>query len=274
MRSPSRPLWQRLIDSGEFADRKEAGAWIMAGNVYVNGERIDKAGIKVRDDAEVTVKGREIPYVGRGGLKLEGALTAFGIDVTGLVTLDTGASTGGFTDCLIRSGAGIVYAVDAGYGQLAGSLRNDPRVRNMERRNISDVEPVELDPAPSLATVDLSYLSLRKAIPIVNALLTPPKAMLCLVKPLFETGNAELRRIGRIDDPSEYGAILRELTEFCLEEGHLVHGVCASPITGNKGTREFFILISDDREFASIPDASALEEEIIRVQHTQGSLPK
>jgi 23S rRNA (cytidine1920-2'-O)/16S rRNA (cytidine1409-2'-O)-methyltransferase len=269
MKSPARPLWQRLVESGEFTDRKQAGAWIMAGNVYVDGERIDKAGTTVRDDAEVTVKGREIPYVGRGGLKLEGALESFRVDVTGMVTLDTGASTGGFTDCLIRRGARCVYAVDAGYGQLAGSLRNDSRVINMERTNISDVHPRELRPPPSLATVDLSYLSLRKAIPIVHALLSPPKAMICLVKPLFETENGKLRRIGRIDDPKEYETVLRDLTDFSRAQGRHVHGVSVSPIRGNKGTREFFLLISDDSAFAPVPGSEELGKEIERITLNQ-----
>lgn len=161
------PLWELLVDRGYFEDQDHAKRWIMAGKVIVNSQRANSAAEKVREDAHILVKGIELKYVGKGGLKLEGALNNFDLDVKGKFALDAGASTGGFTDCLLQHGASKVYAIDVGFGQLAGKLRLDQRVVNMERVNISDVRPEQLVPRPEVATIDLSYLSLKKGIPIV-----------------------------------------------------------------------------------------------------------
>ncbi len=236
-------LWELLIKRALFDDAETAQKWIMAGEVIVDGQRIDKAGHLVSDDASIRVKGLR-KYVGRGGSKLEGALADFGMDVSGQVALDVGASTGGFTDCLLQHKVAKVYAIDAGYGLLAGKLRADQRVVNMERTNISAVSPEQLQPKPSLATVDLSYLSLRVAIPIVAHLLTEHGDMLCLVKPLFEVSDSRYRRTGKIDDPTMYSTILHELVNSTGELGLTPIGVTYSHITGGKGTREFFLRIS------------------------------
>lgn len=190
------------------------------------------------------VKGLEQKYVSRGGLKLEGALRHFGVDVKGRVVLDAGASTGGFTDCLLQHGAARVYAVDVGYGQLAGKLRNDPRVVNMERTNISDTRLQELTPKPSLATLDLSYLSLRKAVPIVSKLLTDQGELNCLVKPLFEVADPQARRTGIIPELSMYEEILADLAAAINRMGLTVLGAAPSQVTGSKGTLEFWLRIS------------------------------
>lgn len=235
------PLWELLVKRGFAPDRRTAEAFVLSGRVVVEEARADSAGARVSPEADVRVKGRDMPYVGKGGLKLEGALRDFGISAAGRVALDTGASSGGFTDCLLQHGAARVYAVDAGFGQLAGKLRIDPRVVNRERTNISDVRADELQPAPDLATVDLSYLSLRQGIPLVARLLSPGSDILSLVKPLFEVDDARTRRTGVITDSTVYETVLRSLATFADAAGFAVRGVTHSPVTGNAGTREFFL---------------------------------
>jgi len=237
-------LWKLLTDRGLFPDRQTATGWIMSGKVLVDDHLVSKAGYPVAVDARIRIRDYAKKYAGKGGLKLEGALEDFGIDVSGKVVLDAGASMGGFTDCLLQNRASKVYAVDAGFGQLAGKLRIDERVVNMERTNISDVGPEQLNPKPAFATVDLSYLSLTKAIPIVSSLLTQEGEMLCLVKPLFEVSDPEARRTGKIETPEIYGEVLRRLIDFVGKTGLFPVGVTHSHVTGNKGTREFFLFIS------------------------------
>jgi 23S rRNA (cytidine1920-2'-O)/16S rRNA (cytidine1409-2'-O)-methyltransferase len=213
----------------------------MAGRVYVDGERAEKAGVGYPRDACIEVRGLEERFASRGGEKLAGALVDLTADPKGMVVLDAGASAGGFTDCLLQHGAIRVYAVDVGYGQLAGRLRVDPRVVCLERTNISDVMLSALVPRPQLATLDLSYLSLRKAVPIVAPLLSDPARILCLVKPLFETEDTEARRSGVIHEEGEYRRILEGLAEEFTDQGHGIGGVCRSRITGSGGTVEFFM---------------------------------
>ena len=241
-------LWKLLKDRGLFPDRKTATGWIMSGKVLVDDHPVTKAGHSVAVDARIRIRDYDRKYVGKGGLKLEGALEDFGIDVSGKVAIDAGASIGGFTDCLLQNGASKVYAVDAGLGQLAGKLRINERVVNMERTNISDINPEELDPKPDFATVDLSYLSLTKGIPIVSRLLNPKGEMLCLVKPLFEVSDSVARRTGKIETPEVYGELLRRLIDMVEKTGIFPVGVSHSHVTGNKGTREFFLYISLDAE--------------------------
>lgn len=236
------PLWQLLVERGVFPDRDTAVGWVMAGCVLVNNQRIDKPGTLVARDANIRVKGLDMPFVGRGGIKLSGALDDLAVDVAGCVALDTGASTGGFTDCLLQRGARKVYAIDVGYGQLVGKLRADPRVVNMERTNIGDVRPDALIPLPTIATVDLSYLSLRKALPIITKLVAPDSTLVCLVKPLFEVDDPQARRTGRLD-PAVYPDLLGGLVDFAEQLGLSVAGVVSSRIQGSHGTREFFLKI-------------------------------
>ena len=242
-----RKILDLLLENGLFAEEKEARAAILAGEVYAAGQRVAGAGQLVAPDAPLRVKGRELPYISKGGLKLEGALRDFGIDVTGRVCIDAGASTGGFTDCLVKSGAATVYAVDVGYGQLMGSLRQDRHVVNLERTNISDEKLLALDPRPDLGTVDLSYLSLRKGIPAFADVLHRAGDLICLVKPLFETEDMEARRTGALPDGA-YGAILTDLIRDISALPYArAAAVTHSPVTGNAGTREFFlhVVLSD-----------------------------
>lgn len=245
-KSDKRSAWQLLVEQGLATDRKHAERLILAGLVSVDAERVYTAGQLVHASSQLVVRTPNRGFVGKGGLKLEGALQDFGIDIDGRVCLDTGASTGGFTDCLLKHGACRVYAIDVGYGQLAGKLRVDPRVVNWERTNISDITASRLNPRPDFATVDLSYLSLKKAIPIVVNLLSRDAEILCLVKPLFEVRDAEARRSGQIDGAHHYSDVLWELVRFVHAQGHVVRGVAHSRYRGNSGTLEFFMWVSLD----------------------------
>lgn len=238
-------LLELLVEKEIFSDRKKAKSWILSGKVIVNDQRIDKAGQMVPKNANIRIKGVN-RYVGKGGFKLEGALSDLNVNVIGKTVLDAGASTGGFTDCLLQHGAKRVYAIDAGYGSLAGKLRIDKRVVVFERTNISDISPHRLKPLPSLATLDLSYISLRKAIPVVSKLLEPDGEMICLVKPLFEIQDAAIRRSGIIDKPDDYEKILFDLIVYIEHLGLKFMDVTRSQLPGEKGTREFFIRISKD----------------------------
>ncbi|MBQ8080912.1 MAG: TlyA family rRNA (cytidine-2'-O)-methyltransferase [Clostridia bacterium] len=235
---------QKAIDialsNALFDDRKAAEAAFLAGEVTWEGKRLKAGDMLNPDECSLHIH-RAIPYAGKGGFKLQGALDDFDICVAGLTCIDAGASTGGFTDCLIQNGASLVYAVDVGFGQLAGSLRQNNRVLNLERTNISDAKLRALSPTPVLATVDLSYLSLRKAIPQFAEILHEQGEMLCLVKPLFEIDDAGARRSGIIPEDA-YAPLLEALIR---DINHLpyaaVRDVTHSHVTGNAGTREFFL---------------------------------
>lgn len=248
--------WRRLVELGYASDRPEAERWILTGKVRSGATPIRSAGQAVDEGAELFVRGFDLPYVSKGGLKLEGALRDLGVSAAGRVCIDAGASTGGFTDCLLRHGAALVYAVEVGYGQLAGSLRNHPGVVNLERVNLGDARLESLTPAPTLGTADLSYLSLRRAVPLYARIL-PGGDLLCLVKPLFETEDNEARRSGQIAD----AALLPLLRALCADlsgQGHGVLGITHSPVTGNHGTREFFLHMGLQRPSEGL-SATALE---------------
>jgi 23S rRNA (cytidine1920-2'-O)/16S rRNA (cytidine1409-2'-O)-methyltransferase len=269
-----KPVWQVLVDRGYFPDRKTAESWVLAGSVICNDTRIDKPGTPVPPDVNLRVKGAGARYVGRGGEKLASALVAFGLDVSGSVVLDAGASTGGFTDCLVQHGARLVYAVDVGHGQLAGRLRSDPRVVVLERTNIADEALTRLSPKPTLGTIDLSYLSLQDAFPLYARVLAAESAVLALVKPLFEVDDPTLRRSG--DDPpdSAVADALRRSVAAAERAGFAVRGVCTSGIRGSGGTREFFLYGLRTADGAGVStDRSALERQIqtaIRASHEMG----
>ena len=225
-----------LCQRGLADSRERARRLIMAGQVLVNGEVRDKPGFRVASAADITVT-EQPPYVSRGGVKLEAALTAFGVDVRGLVAADVGASTGGFTDCLLQHGAGRVYAIDVGYGQLAWRLRNDPRVVPMERVNVryltSLPEPIDL------ASVDVSFISLKLVLPVIKALLQPRGAVIALIKPQFEAGRALVGKGGVVKDPEVHRAVLRDLLGWVQAQGLRVQGLIPSPLLGPAGNAEF-----------------------------------
>jgi 23S rRNA (cytidine1920-2'-O)/16S rRNA (cytidine1409-2'-O)-methyltransferase len=233
-----------LVKRGFFEQIDEAKRWIMAGKVLVNEQRLDKPGMKVPEDAQLRILGR-LRYASRGGYKLEAALEHFAINVTGQIALDCGASTGGFTDCLLQHGAAYVYAVEVGYGQLAGRLRAHAQVKNLERTNVSDLTPAMLNPAPTLITLDLSYLSLTRALPIAAPLLTTKGLVLALIKPLFEVESAKARRSGHIDDPALVITALQRVLDAGTQVGLLPLGMAKLALKPRHGVAEFIALFRE-----------------------------
>lgn len=230
-----------LVARGLAESREKAKALILSGSVQVGGEKIDKVGVQVKTDAEIVLLKPSSPYVSRGGVKLEAALERFQIDVAGKIAMDVGASTGGFTDCLLQRGAARVYAVDVGYGQLAWRLRTDPRVVILERRNIRTL-PSEAIPEPvDLATVDVSFISLEKVIPVITPRLKAEGTLVVLVKPQFEAGKGEVGRGGIIRDPEKRRMILDRICGKGGKWGLRVVGAIPSPILGQKGNAEFLV---------------------------------
>jgi len=222
---------------------EKARALIMAGQVVVGDHMIDKAGHQVALDADIRLRGENLPYVSRGGLKLRKALDVFGIDVAGLIAVDVGSSTGGFTDCLLQAGAVKVFAVDVGYGQLAWKLQQDPRVVSMEKTNIRYVTPDQLDDVPALAVIDASFIALAKVLPATVGLLKPGGRIVALIKPQFEVGKGDVGKGGIVRDPTAHEKVIADVSQAAIDLGLTVCGLCESPITGADGNREFLILL-------------------------------
>ena len=237
---PKVRLDRLLVDRGIAVTREKARALIMSGLVVVEEERIDKAGTLVRHDAGIRIKGGGNPYVSRGGLKLDGALRSFGIDVKGIVALDIGASTGGFTDCLLQGGAQRVYAIDVGYGQIDWKLRTDKRVVLFEKTNIRYFSGEGIEDEIDLAVIDVSFISLKLVLPVAVRITGEEAVILALIKPQFEAGRGEVGR-GVILDPRVHRKVVEELVAFSAQLGLEVVGTCESPITGPAGNREFFM---------------------------------
>ncbi|MDR1065297.1 MAG: TlyA family RNA methyltransferase, partial [Oscillospiraceae bacterium] len=227
-----------LVERGLISGRDLAKAVIMAGEVFVNGRRSDKPGAPVSGDAEIEVRGGR-KYVSRGGYKLERALEYFAIDPSGRICLDCGASTGGFTDCLLQRGAALVYAVDVGYGQLAWSLRRDERVVCRERVNARTLTPEMFPEAPSFAVVDVSFISLALILPAVKGVLTPSGEAVCLIKPQFEAGREKVGKRGVIREPDTHAEVLRTFLKNAENSGFKTAGITHSPIRGPEGNIEF-----------------------------------
>ncbi len=235
-----------LVDQGLAQSRERARALILAGQVIVDDHRVDKAGTRFALDVELRIKGSDIPYVSRGGLKLEKGLDCFAVDPQGHVALDVGASTGGFTDCLLQRGAAKVYAVDVGYGQLAWKLREDSRVINLERCNIRDLRAEQLDQTPSLAVIDASFISLSKVLPSTLALLTDDALIVALIKPQFEVGRGQVGKGGVVRDEKLHLQVVEDVRRLALELNCRIVGVDESPILGPKGNREFLICLQKE----------------------------
>ncbi len=230
-----------LVDKGLAPSRERAQALILAAKVRVDGERVTKAGRMVAVESIITLTGDDLPYVSRGGLKLEHALDAFRLSVEGMVALDVGASTGGFTDCLLQRGAARVYAVDVGYGQLAWKLRQDPRVVVIERQNIRSL-PADLIPdGIQIATVDTSFISLRLVLPATLPFLADGATLVALIKPQFEAGRGQVGKGGVVRDPAIHEQVCRSVVELAESLGCSVMGVTPSPILGPRGNREFLL---------------------------------
>lgn len=243
-----RVKWKRLdvllVEHGLAVSREQARRLIMAGAVVANERRVDKAGALVETTASLRVKDEaRSRYVSRGGDKLEAALRSFNIDVTGIIALDVGASTGGFTDCLLQHGAAKVFAVDVGYGQLAWALRQDPRVVCIERRNIRTLEQNEFDAIALLAVIDTSFISLRVVVPKVLELIAPRGSVVALIKPQFEVGKGRVGKGGVVRDPALHAEVVARLRAHAEEWNVEVKGIIASPLLGAKGNKEFFLYL-------------------------------
>lgn len=232
-----------LVEHGLVQSRERARALILAGKVVVNDHRVDKAGARFDPDVELRIKGEDIAYVSRGGLKLEKALQIFPVDPSERIAIDVGASTGGFTDCLLQHGAAKVFAVDVGYGQLAWKLREDERVVNLERCNIRHLTTEQMDAQPSLAVIDASFISLSKVLPNTLALLSEKAEVLALIKPQFEVGRGLVGKGGVVRDEDLQQQVVEDIKLLAEELGCRVGGVTESPILGPKGNREFLIYL-------------------------------
>ena len=258
-----------LVQKGFFDNRTRAKAAIMEGRVYIGGAICDKAGTMVREDAEIELRGDTCPYVGRGGLKLEKALNTFVINLDGCVAMDIGASTGGFTDCMLQRGARRVYSVDVGYGQLDYKLRCDERVVNMEKVNFRYFTPDMIDEKLDFASVDVSFISLSMILPRAAALMKENACLVCLIKPQFEAGREQVGKGGIVRDPAVHREVIRKAIGYAQENGFVFYGLTYSPMTGAKGNIEYLMMIETaaaaQAEGVSNPEEDHLEDIISRV---------
>lgn len=232
-----------LVEKGMVKSRQRAQAVIMAGKVLVNERPIDKPGFFVAPEDRVELKGADIAYVSRGGLKLEAALNELQLDVTGAICIDVGSSTGGFTDCLLQYGAERVYAVDVGYGQLAWKLRQDPRVSVIERTNVRYITAAAIPAPVDLITVDVSFISLKIVVPAIIQFMKPDASVLALIKPQFEVGKNQVGKGGVVKKPELHQQVIKDLSEFFKSIKLKPLSVYPSPVLGPKGNREFFIVL-------------------------------
>ncbi|MBS5060375.1 TlyA family RNA methyltransferase [Roseburia hominis] len=259
-----------LVNRGLAPSREKAKTMIMEGNVFVENQREDKAGAAFDTEAEITVKGNTLKYVSRGGLKLEKAMTHFGITLEGKVCMDIGASTGGFTDCMLQNGAVKVYSVDVGYGQFAWKLRQDPRVVCMEKTNIRYVTPADIDDVLDFASVDVSFISLTKVLIPARELLRDGGEMVCLIKPQFEAGREKVGKKGVVRDKAVHEEVVERIIEFASQNGFFVKNLEYSPIKGPEGNIEYLVYIRKD-ETGGV-DAAVDIEAVVDAAH--GELDK
>ncbi|MDP4182084.1 MAG: TlyA family RNA methyltransferase [Bacillota bacterium] len=234
-----------LVKKGLFESREKARSTIMAGLVSVNKIKEDKPGTKFDINSEIDIKENAIPFVSRGGLKLDKALKAFDIDLAGTKALDIGASTGGFTDCMLKNGAVEVTAIDVGYGQLAWELRNDSRVINMERTNVRYVKPEDLGTLKDFASIDVSFISLKKVLPVVKTLISKEGRVVCLIKPQFEAGREKVGKKGVVRDPKVHEEVIIGISEFALSLEFQISGLSFSPVKGPEGNIEYLLYLSN-----------------------------
>lgn len=232
-----------LTEKGLFPSREKAKAVIMAGQVYVNGQKADKPGMDVVESADVEVRGDTLRYVSRGGLKLEKAMQVWPVALQDKICMDIGASTGGFTDCMLQNGAAKVYAVDVGYGQLAWALRNDPRVINLERTNIRNVTREQAPDRIDFISIDVSFISLRLVLPVAAQLLRAEGEAVCLVKPQFEAGREKVGKKGVVRDRATHIEVLERAVGYALENGFSVRGLDFSPVKGPEGNIEYLMYL-------------------------------
>ncbi len=232
-----------LVQKGFFESREKAKRVIMTGVVFVDGQRVDKAGTQIQEEAEIEVKGSMCPYVSRGGMKLEKAVKAFDINLNRKYCVDMGASTGGFTDCMLQNGAEKVYSIDVGYGQLDWRLRTDERVVNMEKTNIRYLDKTLIEDRIDFVSIDVSFISLTLILPVAYEVLEDGGELVCLVKPQFEAGREQVGKKGIVRDKSVHREVILKVTDFSAGLGFSVCGIDYSPMTGAKGNVEFLVYL-------------------------------
>ena len=247
-----------LTERGLAENRTKAQAIIMSGLVYVQGQKADKPGVSYEESVDIEVRSGGCPYVSRGGLKLEKALRDFGVDPTGFVCSDSGASTGGFTDCLLQQGARKVFAIDVGYGQLDWKIRSDPRVVVMERTNVRYVTPEQLGEPLDLSVVDVSFISLKIVLPVIKTFLKPTGQVLCLIKPQFEAGKDKVGKKGVVRDPDTHKEVLDDFVALAKELNMTILGLTCSPVKGPEGNIEFLGHLTLEQKEGICPDTQQL----------------
>lgn len=250
-----------LVERGLIESRERAKTTIMEGSVYVNSQKADKPGMQVSEKDSIEVRGKALAYVSRGGLKLEKALDFFGVDPKDKLVIDAGASTGGFSDCLLKRGAKKIYAVDVGYGQLAWSIRNDERVVCMERTNVRYLTHESIPEELDLAVIDVSFISLSLVLPAIYNLLSENGEVLCLIKPQFEAGREKVGKKGVVRDPAVHIEVLEQFCVGAESMNFSVYGITFSPITGPEGNIEFLGHLKKNADMQELPDLAALVAE-------------
>ena len=256
-----------LVENGLIESREKAKAVIMAGQVYVDNQKCEKPGNVISDGAKIEVRGNKLPYVSRGGLKLEKAVTTFSIDLDGVVAIDIGASTGGFTDCMLQKGAKRVYAVDVGYGQFDWKLRNDPRVVNLERTNMRYVTNEQIPEPVDFFSVDVSFISLTLILPVAIQLLRTGGRAVCLIKPQFEAGREKVGKKGVVRDPLVHEEVVEKIICFATGNGFSVLGLSFSPIKGPEGNIEYLAYLEKNDRQENVSGLTA--RELVGKAHTQ-----
>lgn len=248
-----------VFEKGLSESRERAKTLIMAGVVYVNNQKADKAGMTVKDDDVIEVRSNPLKFVSRGGLKLEKAMKSFGINLNGMICADIGASTGGFTDCMLQSGASKVYAIDVGYGQLAWKLRTDERVINMERTNFRYVTHEQIPDEPDFCSVDVSFISLSIIIPVMRELMKPDACAVCLIKPQFEAGREKVGKKGVVRDKSVHIETVEKTVQMILNNNMTVLGLDYSPVKGPEGNIEYLVYIKKTEAGEDLSGVTAAE---------------
>ena len=254
-----------LFERGLAPSSEKARTLIMAGSVYVNNQKFDKPGDTVSDDAEIEVRGSTLKYVSRGGLKLEKAMQLFPIDLNGKICMDIGASTGGFTDCMLQNGAQRVYSVDVGYGQLAWQLRQDPRVVNLERTNARYLTREQVPEEIDFFSVDVSFISLRIILPAVRPLLRDGGQAVCLIKPQFEAGREKVGKKGVVRDRAVHEEVVETICRFAVENGYSVLGLTFSPVKGPEGNIEYLAYL--EKSDAPVHTADCTPHSVVEESH-------
>ncbi len=262
-----------MVQRGLCPSREKARALILAGEVRVNGMKAEKAGQEIPSDAEITVIEDAIPFVSRGGLKIQKAIESFQLDLTDHVAIDVGASTGGFTDCMLQHGARCVYALDVGYGQLDWRLRNDPRVVVMERTNARNMQPDWFDVQPDFAAMDVAFISIRLILPALHACLKDGSQVVALIKPQFEAGRGKVGKNGVVRDAQTHIEVCTQIVEYSAAHGYHVRGLDVSPIKGPKGNIEFLALLEagSETECTNLPNYNEVIATLVHEVHNKNT---